>query len=103
MVKLTEFLMMTLEKGMFSNKTNFSTFKENFFKVVDNENEMSIHKFVYLMSNMAEIIFPGEQNAILAIVNSYLSERHSVTEDRSNFSFFRSKNFSREAKINGLG
>jgi hypothetical protein len=51
--------------------------------VVDNENEMSIHKFVYLMSNMAEIIFPGEQNSILAIVNSYLSERHSVTENQS--------------------
>ena len=68
---------------MFSNKNNFYIFKENFKKVVDNDNQININKFIYLMELMASIIFPGEQNPILAIVNSYLSERHIVIEERT--------------------
>jgi len=82
-IKFSDFLMMTLEKGMFSNKNNFYIFKENFKKVVDNDNQINLNKFVYLMELMAAILFPGEQTPILAIVNSYLSERHIVIEERT--------------------
>ena len=78
--------MMTLEKGMFTNKNNFTIFKEVYFKIADNnENLMNMQKFVSLMAKMASILFPGEANPTYAIVNCYLSDRHVVNEERCNF------------------
>lgn len=91
-MRFHEFLQLSLEKNLVSNRFNFSVFLNSYMSVATEEGKLPSERFPNLLTIIASKLIPGEKKPIFSLINHYLGDKTVAVEDRSSRRVTQSRN-----------
>ena len=82
-MRFNEFLQLSLEKNLVSNKFCFRVFYDCFMSVSGEDGKLPYERFPNLLTLVAKKLSPGEKKPIYTLINHYLGDKTIANEGRS--------------------